>query len=115
MNSHANSEIIILTTGRFANLRQAPRQHFNPPYDVPLTWITFLLKTNERTFVHVTLISSRKKDSSWLGLEEWMNSRERQGKSSRIINLRSLMIADEKLETIPAFFRGSGITYNINY
>lgn len=61
MNSHADSEIMILTAGQFANTsRQASRQCFNPPYDVPPTWITFLLKTNERTFVHVTLISSRK-------------------------------------------------------
>lgn len=42
------------------HFRQASQQHFNPPYDVPPTRITFLLKTNERTFVQVTLISSRK-------------------------------------------------------
>jgi len=47
--------------GQFANTsRQATRQHFNPSYDVPPMWITFLLKTNERTFVYVTLITSRK-------------------------------------------------------
>lgn len=41
--------------------RQASQRHLNFPYDVSLTQITFLLKTNERTFVQLTVISSRKR------------------------------------------------------
>lgn len=95
---------MILTAGRFANTsRQAPRQHFNPPYDVPPTWITFLLKTNERTFVYVTLISSRKGIPPWPGLEERLESRERHRKANRTINLRPLLVANEKVKNYSRF------------
>jgi len=76
------------------------RLHFNPSYDVPPMWITFLLKTNERTFVHVTLITSRKGFNVARIRRVGREQRKTRKSKSHIINLWILMIADKKLKTL---------------